>query len=239
MAEIVIALDVPDRSAAIALIDRLGPQADFVKIGLELFVAEGPTIVRELRERGLRIFLDLKLHDIPATVAGAVGSAAGLGVELLTVHAAGGRRMLEAAARAAPADLTLLGVTVLTSLDRDELSEAWGRAGAEPASEVDRLATLARASGIDGVVASPLEAARLRAHLGPDAPIVTPGIRLAGDGADDQRRVATPSEAVLAGATHLVVGRTVTRAIEPASALAALRAEVSALSTPAVASEES
>lgn len=238
MAEIVVALDVPDRSAALALLDRLGPEADFVKVGLELFVAEGPAMVKDLRERGLRIFLDLKLHDIPATVAGAVRSAAGLGVELLTVHAAGGRRMLEAAAGAAPADLTLLGVTVLTSLDPDELSEAWGRERARPVVEVDRLATLARAAGIAGVVASPHEAARLRARLGPGVPIVTPGIRLAGDGADDQRRVATPAEAVSAGATHLVVGRTVTRASEPASALSRVRAEVSTHAAPALTSEE-
>jgi orotidine-5'-phosphate decarboxylase len=243
MIPIYVALDVPDAARAHALVSRLGPELDRVKVGLELFTREGPALVRELRERGLGVFLDLKLHDIPQTVASAVKAAAALDVELLTVHAAGGRRMLEAAVAAASAEdpaeeassrdhphpgrLRLLAVTVLTSLSGAEVGEAWGRTPApDPLQEVLRLARMAMAAGVDGVVASPREAGALRQALGPRAAVVTPGVRFAGGEAHDQVRIATPEEAARSGASHLVVGRAVTGASDPAQALARLRAEV-------------
>ncbi len=225
MADIIVALDVPSGREAHELVDRLGPRVDFVKVGLELFIGEGPQVVRTLRGRDLRVFLDLKLHDIPNTVAAAVRSASALGVELLTLHASGGRRMLEAAVAARSGSLKLLGVTVLTSLDAGEVDQAWGREGADPTAEAVRLARLAHDAGVDGVVSSPLEAARIRSAIG-DAHMVTPGIRLAGSGRSDQRRVATPADAVRAGASHLVVGRTVTAAEDPAAAFDRVRLEV-------------
>jgi orotidine-5'-phosphate decarboxylase len=215
----IVALDVPDAAAALALLDRLGPAASFVKVGLQLFTAEGPGIVRELRARGLRIFLDLKLHDIPNTVAHAVKSAAALDVELLTVHASGGASMLRAAAEAAAGTpLTLLGVTVLTSLDERELAEAWGRERVEMEGEVERLARLAAACGIPGVVASVREVAAVR-RAAPELRVLTPGIRLAGDAPGDQSRVATPAEAARLGANYVVLGRSITAADNPAAAL--------------------
>jgi orotidine-5'-phosphate decarboxylase len=216
----VVALDVPDAAAAFALLDRLGPAAGFVKVGLQLFTAEGPGVVRELRGRNLRIFLDLKLHDIPNTVAQAVKSAAALDVELLTVHASGGASMLRAAADAAAGTaLTLLGVTVLTSLDERELGEAWGRETVEMEGEVERLARLAAACGIPGVVASGREVPAVR-RAEPGLRVLTPGIRLAGDAPGDQSRTATPAEAARLGADYVVLGRSVTAADDPAAALA-------------------
>jgi orotidine-5'-phosphate decarboxylase len=220
----IVALDVPDASAALALVERLGPRADFVKVGLQLFTAEGPGVVRALRGRGRRIFLDLKLHDIPSTVAHAVRSAAALGVELLTVHAAGGAAMLGAAREAAgprggPGP-RLLGVTVLTSLSEAELAEAWGREAVVAADEVARLAGLAERCGMDGVVASVHEVPVVREAAGEGFLVLTPGIRLAGDAAGDQARVATPAEAARAGSDYLVLGRSVTAAADPAAALA-------------------
>ena len=216
----VVALDVPDGAAATALLDRLGPAASFVKVGLQLFTAEGPAIVRALRERGVRVFLDLKLHDIPNTVAHAVKSAAALDVELLTVHASGGAAMLRAAAEAAAGTpLTLLGVTVLTSLDERGLGEAWGRETVGMADEVERLARLAAESGIPGVVASVREIPAVR-RASPALRVLTPGIRLAGDAAGDQSRTATPAEAARLGADYVVLGRSVTAAADPAGALA-------------------
>lgn len=233
MAEVIVALDAPSGDDALRLVTRMGDELDFVKVGLELFTREGPDIVRALRGRGLRVFLDLKLLDIPNTVAGAVRAAAALDVSLLTVHASGGRRMLRAAARAASGSTasgstppTLLAVTVLTSLSADELADAWGRGAADPAVEAVRLACLAREEGIDGVVASAQEARALRDVIGPRAPLVTPGIRPAGTDRGDQIRVATPREAILAGADHLVVGRAVTADPDPARALGAIRREV-------------
>lgn len=220
---VAIALDVPDLGAADRLVEELGPDAELYKVGLELFTAEGPAVVRALRERGKEVFLDLKLHDIPATVGGAVAAAARSGASLLTVHAAGGGAMLEAAAEAAEAagsSLRLLGVTVLTSLDREAAARVWGRPVGEMGPEVLRLARLATDSGLDGLVCSPLEAADLRRELGPDALLVTPGIRPDGSERHDQARTATPGEAVRAGADVLVVGRAVTRAPDPAGALA-------------------
>jgi len=240
MAEVIVALDVAGVAPALDLVDRLGPEVDFVKIGLELYTRAGPEVVHEMKARGLRVFLDLKLHDIPATVSGATRAAAALGVDLLTLHASGGRRMLEAAVRAAEAEapttsggsgLRLLGVTVLTSLAAPEVAEGWGRdpRSLDPQAEVLRLAALSHESGVHGVVASPWEARALRARLGPDAPIVTPGIRFAGEDAHDQTRIATPFDAVQAGADHLVIGRAVTAAPDPQRALARVREEIARL----------
>jgi len=222
MAEVIVALDVPGRSAALDLVRRLD-RARFFKVGLELFVREGPAIVREIRTSGRSVFLDLKLHDIPSTVAAAAGIAAELGVELLTLHASGGGRMIAAARRAIEGTGTrLLAVTALTSMTAADLEEAFGGAGLTVEREVGRLADLAMGSGAHGVVCSPHEAAFLRARIGPEALIVTPGIRLEGDPADDQARSATPASARKAGVDYMVVGRSITRAPEPAAALAAV-----------------
>jgi orotidine-5'-phosphate decarboxylase len=216
----IIALDVPTRADAESLLDRLGPAADFVKVGLQLFTAEGPDVVRAMHGRGCRVFLDLKLHDIPNTVAHAVQSAGRLGVELLTVHASGGAAMLRAAQDAAGATATkLLGVTVLTSLSAAELAQAWGRDAVSAAEEVARLARAAREAGLHGVVASVAELPTIRAAVGDGLRVLTPGIRLAGDDAGDQSRVATPAEAARLGADYIVLGRSVTAAADPASAL--------------------
>lgn len=242
MAEIVVALDVPSRDEALELVDLLGDAGEFYKVGLELFTREGPPVLRDLRERGKRIFLDLKLHDIPNTVRGAVEAAADEGVELLTVHAAGGRAMLEAGAEAAEGasvgapgapgaagapggGLRLLGVTILTSLSASDVGAVWGRDVPSVRDEVVRLAALGREAGLHGVVASALEANVLKRQLGPGFLVATPGIRLAGEPAHDQARVATPAEAVAAGADYLVVGRSVTAAGDPASALERMREE--------------
>ncbi|HEX8430825.1 MAG TPA: orotidine-5'-phosphate decarboxylase [Longimicrobium sp.] len=226
----ILALDVASTAAALALLDRVGAAADFVKVGLQLFTAEGPAVVRELHDRGCRVFLDLKLHDIPNTVAHAVRSAAGLGVELLTLHASGGAAMMKAARDAAgnggPA---LLAVTVLTSLSAAEVGEAWGRGEVSAEAEVERLARMAHACGMDGVVASVHELAVIRAALPASFRVLTPGIRLAGDAAGDQARVATPAEAARLGADYLVIGRSVTAAADPASAMLALLEEIGAV----------
>lgn len=226
MAEICVALDVASEGEALALVDRLGGSADFYKVGLELFTVAGPSVVHRLRERGKRVFLDLKLLDIPNTVAGAVASAGRLGVDLLTLHTTGGPAMMSAAAAAAPPSLRLLGVTLLTSFAASEVEAVWGRSLVSLRSEVLRLAELARTSGLGGVVASPLEAADIRRKLGPGILIVTPGIRRAGDDLNDQTRVATPASAVEAGADILVVGRAVTAAPDPVAALLAVQAEM-------------
>ncbi|HEX6749944.1 MAG TPA: orotidine-5'-phosphate decarboxylase [Longimicrobium sp.] len=225
----ILALDVPDASAAFALLERAGPAADFVKVGLQLFTAEGPGIVRELRGRGLRVFLDLKLHDIPNTVAHAVKSAAALDVDLLTVHASGGPSMLRAAAEAAGARLRLLGVTVLTSLGDEELARAWGRDAVRAEDEVARLAGMARECGIPGVVASVHELPAVRRAAGEEMLVLTPGIRLPGDAAGDQSRVATPAEAARLGADYVVLGRSVTAAADPAAALARAMEELASI----------
>lgn len=219
MAELILPLDQPSQRQALALVDALGERVTYYKVGLELFTREGPGVVRALHGRRKRVFLDLKLHDIPNTVAGAVRAAVELEVALLTVHAGGGRAMLEAAAEAASGPLRLVAVTVLTSLSGDGLGETWGRSIADVEAEVRRLAGLAVDSGIHGVVSSAHEAAGLRNALGPDAVLVTPGIRLPGGEAHDQRRVATPDAAVRDGADFLVVGRAITAASDPQAAL--------------------
>ena len=219
MAKIIIPLDQSSAAEALELVDRLGEGAGFYKVGLELFTRGGPEVVRELRTRGRRVFLDLKLHDIPNTVARAVDAAAELDVELLTLHIQGGVAMLEAARDAAGERVKLLGVTVLTSLTATEVERVWGREISSIREEVGRLADLAHASGLHGVVASAREAGWIRRKLEPPFLIVTPGIRPAGADEGDQRRVTTPAEAVAAGADYLVVGRPVTRAPDPAGAL--------------------
>ncbi len=224
---VLAAIDRPDLEGATALARGLVGAVGGLKLGLELFVAEGPAAVRTLAATGLPIFLDLKLHDIPNTVAGAVRAAAGLGAALLTVHAAGGRAMLEAAvqaARAFPSPPRLLAVTVLTSLDTGDLA-ATGVAGA-PLEQAARLAGLARDAGLDGVVCSPQEIEAVRAVLGPKALVVVPGIRPAGGAVGDQKRVATPAEALAAGADLLVIGRPITAAPDPAAAARAIAAEI-------------
>ena len=224
---IVVAIDRPDLGQAAALADRLDPALCRLKVGMELFTAAGPAAVEALQNRGFEVFLDLKFHDIPNTVAGACRSAAALGVWMINVHASGGPRMLAAAAEAVGSAAhrpLLVGVTVLTSLDQAELA-AVGVA-ADPAAQVLRLARCCALAGLDGVVCSPLEIAPLRAALGPDFKLVTPGIRGPGDAVDDQRRTLAPAAALAAGADHLVIGRPITAAADPLAALQAITASL-------------
>ena len=218
--KIIVALDYADAASALALVDQLDPALCRLKVGKELFTVAGPELVRALVARGFEVFLDLKFHDIPNTVAAACRAAAGLGVWMMNVHASGGRRMM-AAAQAALAELPkpplLIAVTVLTSMSTEDLAEV-GVADA-PADQVLRLARLTQACQLDGVVCSAQEAAMLRADLGADFRLVTPGIRPAGAEAGDQRRVMTPAEALRAGATDLVIGRPITAASDPLDAL--------------------
>jgi len=219
MAELVLALDLPGRSEALRFLDRV-PALRWVKVGSLLMTAEGPALVRELVGRGLQVFLDLKWHDIPSTVAGAVEVAAGLGVRLATVHSLGGTEMMRAAAARTGNRLSLVGVTVLTSHDESDYAELTGRPEVPLVEEALRLGRMAVGAGLSGVVCSPREVGPMRAALGPDALIVVPGIRRPADAAGDQSRVAAPHEAARQGATHLVVGRPILTAQNPAAALA-------------------
>ena len=224
---IIVPLDFPDAEAALALAARLDPALCRVKVGKELFVASGPSVVARLQERGFEVFLDLKFHDIPTTVAGACRAAARLGVWMVNVHASGGEAMLHAARAALSAASRpplLIGVTILTSLGDAELERIGLSGGA--AENVERLARLARDCGLDGVVCSALEAPRLRSTLGADFRLVTPGIRLEGDAPGDQSRVVTPREAVRLGADYLVIGRPITGARDPAGVLESIRASL-------------
>jgi orotidine-5'-phosphate decarboxylase len=222
----VVALDVPSADEAWRLVDTLAGVAGMFKIGSQLFTVAGPGFVQEIVGRGEKVFLDLKYHDIPHTVASAVSSACRLGVSLLDVHALGGRAMLEAAVGALPALGTrLLAVTILTSHDEDALREV-GVAG-QLAESVERLAGLARDAGLDGVVASSHEVELIRRACGDDFLIVTPGIRPARGGDDDQVRVATPSRALAAGADYVVVGRPIIAAADPRAAALAILEEMS------------
>ncbi len=224
---IIVALDYAEADAARALVARLDPAQCRLKVGKELFVAAGPDFVRELSARGFQVFLDLKFHDIPSTVAAACRAAARLGVWMLNVHALGGRAMLSAAreaVEACPCPPKLVAVTVLTSMDAAALAEV-GIDDA-PADAVARLAALGAACGLDGVVCSAQEAASLRARHGDRFLLVTPGIRPCSAGADDQRRVMTPRAALDAGASYLVVGRPITQAEDPVSVLTALLQDI-------------
>jgi orotidine-5'-phosphate decarboxylase len=223
-ARIIVALDLPTAEAALALVRELSPHPGLFKIGLQLYTAAGPEIVHALRELGGRIFLDLKLHDIPNTVGRAVESANSLGVEMLTLHLSGGRSMIQAAARAAAPGMLLLGVTVLTSADEATLRETG--IGSPVEEQVLRLAQLGVESGLPGLVASPHELAPLRAAFGAGIKIVTPGIRPPGSTADDQKRAMTPIQALRAGADYLVIGRPITAANDPRSALERIVADV-------------
>lgn len=225
MNRILVALDVDRAADAVSLADTLRGVVGGIKIGSQLFTAAGPDVVRTLVSQGHRVFLDLKFHDIPNTVAGAVRSACGLGVWMMNVHASGGRPMMEAARRAAETSAEATGsrplviaVTVLTSLAADDLTSIG--LPHSPDDQVLRLAALAQASGLDGVVASPRETAAIRRACGPDFVIVTPGIRGGGATAapDDQQRTLSPAEAVAAGSSFLVVGRPITAAKDPREA---------------------
>jgi orotidine-5'-phosphate decarboxylase len=213
--KLIIALDVGTRTEAISLAVTLAPFARWMKIGLQLFTAEGPDVVRAVRETGANVFLDLKLHDIPNTVARTVESAAQLDVGMLTLHLIGGPEMIRAAAHAAPTSLLLLGVTVLTSAN-DETLRTIGVDSDIP-RQVVRLARLGHENGIRGFVVSAHEIATVRQSLGSDVKLVVPGIRPLGSDAADQKRTMTPAEAIAAGADYLVVGRPVTGSPDPAS----------------------
>lgn len=224
-----MALDVTTAVDAQEIVYELADSVSFYKVGLQLFTAEGPKIVSELVNSGRKVFLDLKLHDIPNTVAGAVKAACELGVHMLTVHAAGGSRMLREAveaARSQPTSPTILGVTVLTSFSQSDLEESG--LTADLSSHVRYLATMAKAAGCGGVVSSPNEATALRSVLGSALAIVTPGIRPAGSDASDQSRISTPAAAIRAGASHLVVGRPILRATNRLQAAKGIMDEIAA-----------
>ncbi|HZU23125.1 MAG TPA: orotidine-5'-phosphate decarboxylase [Terriglobales bacterium] len=230
---LIVALDFPAAPEARRAVSAIGETAGWFKVGKQLFTAEGPAFVRELEQAGHNIFLDLKYHDIPATVAGAVKAAAALGVGMITVHASGGSQMLKAAVRAAQeaeAPPLVVAVTVLTSHTEAELQEI-GMAG-RILDQALRLAALARSAGCDGVVASAKEAAEIRRELGTGFAIVTPGVRPAGARHDDQARVVTPADAIAAGATHIVVGRPITGAGNPRAAAQAILDEIAAAPAP-------
>ena len=225
--KVIVALDFAEAPSAMALVERLDPRLCRLKVGKELFTVAGPDLVRALVARGFEVFLDLKFHDIPNTVAAACRASASLGVWMLNVHASGGRRMMTAAQEALaglPQRPLLIAVTVLTSMSAEDLSEV-GVADA-PADQVLRLARLTQQCGLNGVVCSAQEAALLRADLGPDFRLVTPGIRPAGAETGDQRRVMTPSEAIRAGASDLVIGRPITGAPDPLAALKNIQTEL-------------
>jgi orotidine-5'-phosphate decarboxylase len=215
VAELILALDLPGPEAR-TLLDRL-PTLRWVKVGPVLFTREGPGFVRELIRRGLRVFLDLKWHDIPSTVAGAVEAAAELEVSMATLHIQGGRSMLDEAVKASGGTVQLVGVSVLTSHSPESFAEVLGRPNVILLEEARRLSAMAIEAGLRGVVCSPLEAQPLRQALGPDPWIVVPGVRRPSDPVGDQVRTASPAEAVARGATHLVVGRPITLAKDPAA----------------------
>ena len=226
---IIVALDYANSAEALAMADRLDPTRCRLKVGKELFTREGPHIIRALQERGFDIFLDLKFHDIPNTTAAACTAAADLGVWMINVHAVGGRRMMEAASKAVgPFPTLLIAVTVLTSMEAQDLREIGLQY--EPAELVPKLASLAQQSGLDGVVCSAHEARHMRDALGREFHLVTPGVRPTGADKADQRRIMTPAQALEEGASYLVIGRPITRAADPASAFEQIYKEVTSAS---------
>lgn len=226
---VIIALDFPDADTALAFVGRLEPGSCRLKVGLELYTRAGADLVRRIQDRGFEVFLDLKFHDIPNTVAAACRQAARLGVWMINVHALGGRRMLQSAREAVDQSThrpRLIAVTVLTSHDDRELQEIGIPSGA--AGQVARLAALTADCGLDGVVCSAREASALRLAHGDNFLLVTPGIRLAGDAAGDQSRIMTPADALSAGSDYLVIGRSITAAADPMQALRRIRSEIDA-----------
>jgi orotidine-5'-phosphate decarboxylase len=224
---IIVALDYADGVSAWALARRLDPQQCRVKVGKELFTAAGPDLIRGLVAHGFGVFLDLKFHDIPHTVAAACKAGAGLGVWMMNVHASGGRRMMEAAVQSLAGlenKPLLIGVTVLTSMEAEELRECG--IASSPAEQVVRLAMLAKSCALGGVVCSAQEAAELRALMGGEFALVTPGIRPAGSDTGDQRRIMTPAQAIAAGADYLVIGRPITQAPDPLQVLKDIQLEI-------------
>lgn len=229
MAELIVALDVNNREEAVQKVKEIGDTVDFYKIGLELFTAEGPDVVKAVKDLGKRVFLDLKFHDIPRTVERSVRSGGKLGVDLMTIHSVGGKAMIKAAADAAaefgPNGPKILAVTVLTSLDQSDLEDV-GIKGRTPAEQVEAMARFAIENGANGLVCSPKEVGNLSKILKPGTLFITPGVRPAGAAVGDQKRVATPADAVRDGSTHLVVGRPILAAEDPVSAAKAIRAEM-------------
>ena len=224
---LIVALDVSTAAAAQKIVAAVGDSALTYKVGMQLYTAEGPQVVRDLVASGRRVFLDLKYHDIPNTVGAAVGEAVQLGVSMLTVHASGSGKMLRAAVEAAKSrpELLVLAVTVLTSMDGTDL-ETIGMQGTV-AESVVRLAKVALASGCQGIVTSAREASKARTELGNEFAIVTPGVRPAGSGIGDQKRVVTPAEAIASGASHIVVGRPITEAADPAAEARTILGQIS------------
>ncbi len=229
MAELIVALDVNTREEAVSKVKAIGESVDFYKIGLELFTAEGPDVVKAVKDLGKRVFLDLKFHDIPRTVERAVKSGGKLGVDLMTIHSVGGKAMIQAAAQAAAefgaAAPKILAVTVLTSLDQTDLEDV-GIKGRTPVEQVEAMAKFAIENGANGLVCSPKEVGNLSKLLKAGTLFITPGVRPAGAAVGDQKRVATPADAVRDGATHLVVGRPILAAEDPVAAAKAIRAEM-------------
>lgn len=219
MAGVIVALDFADAEGALRLVDQLGESCRFYKVGSELFTAAGPPIVEALRADGCHVFLDLKLHDIPNTVARAIRRIDEMGVRITTVQASGGRAMMEAAVDAAGVSCGVFAVTVLTSLDDSALAEVSGPNVGTVSEAVLRLAALSSSCGVRGVVCSGHEASALRTRFGPTLELLVPGIRLSGDDAGDQSRVVSPAAAVGAGADYIVIGRSVTAADDPRSAM--------------------
>jgi orotidine-5'-phosphate decarboxylase len=225
---LIVAVDVPDRTAALQCADRLSGRVGYFKLGLEIFTSEGPRLVEEIRDRGERIFLDLKLHDIPNTVAGAVRSACRLGVDMLTVHASGGAAMMRAAveeAQNASKPPLILAVTALTSLSNDDVAQMG--VGQKTEQWVETLATIAYGAGVRGLVSSSRELPMLRQKFGDEMKLVIPGIRPSGAATQDQSRTATPGEAIRSGAGFIVVGRPILQAADPAAAADAIVGEIS------------
>lgn len=226
---VIVALDYPDPSSAIAMADRLDPSLCRVKVGKELFTVAGPAVVESLQNKGFEVFLDLKFHDIPNTTSKAVLAAANLGVWMVNVHASGGRRMMEACREVIDSKAghkpMLIGVTVLTSMESEDLAEVGVKTPA--AEQVQSLACLAKSSGLDGVVCSAQEANVLKQNVGSEFKLVTPGIRLPTSKADDQRRVMTPVDAVESGSDYLVIGRPITQAAEPVAVLQSIVSDLS------------